>query len=70
LVKHVSDNEIGVKSLADCATDFLTGEMSRAVAAHTTEYMVKTREKEYRPWIDNKLTQVMRTTQLCGTENY
>jgi hypothetical protein len=26
--------------------------------------MVKPREKEYRPWIDNELTQVMRATQL------
>jgi hypothetical protein len=26
--------------------------------------MVKPREKEYRPWIDNELTQVMRTTQM------
>jgi hypothetical protein len=54
--QHLSDNEIAVNSLTDfnnCATEFLTNEISRVVAAHTTEYMVKSREKEYRSWIDN-----------------
>jgi hypothetical protein len=47
--KYLFDNEIVVNSLADvnCATNFSTHEISRAVAAHTTEYMVKPREKKY-----------------------
>jgi hypothetical protein len=48
LVKqHLSDNEIAVNSLTDvnCATEFLTNEISWAVAVHTTKYMVKTLEK-------------------------
>jgi hypothetical protein len=67
LVKqHLSDNEITENSLTDvnCATEFWTNEISRAVAVHTTENMVKPREEEYCSWIDNELTQVMRATQL------
>jgi hypothetical protein len=46
----------------------LTNEISRAVAAHTTKYMVKAQEKEYRPWIDNKLTQVVKEN-IIGSDN-
>jgi hypothetical protein len=37
--QHLSDNEIVVNSLTDvnCATEFLTNEISRAVAAHNHE---------------------------------